>query len=99
MESIQAFRDHLIIEEKSEATREKYLRDVVSFLSYLKDRPLIKEELISYKRMLIEEGYAPASINSMLAGINSYLSFLKRDDIKVKNLKIQKQVFCQKKKE
>ncbi len=45
------------------------------------------------------ERYAPTSVNSMLAALNSFLKFFGRQDCCVKTLKIQKQLFLSEKKE
>ncbi len=95
---IAEFETYLIEEEKSMATIEKYLRDVKSFVSYLYRKELNKSEVISYKKSIIE-GYAPASVNSMLVSINSFLKFIGREDCCVKLLKIQRQIFANEKKE
>ncbi len=86
-------------EEKSEATREKYLRDARAFRSFCGDTEVKKETVIAYKQKMISDGYAVRSINSMLASLNSLLSFLGWYDLRVKYLKIQKQVFCPEEKE
>ena len=70
-ERIRQFRSYLLQEEKSQATVEKYLRDVRSFGLFLKERPVQKEVVLAYKAYLQENGYAIRSINSMLASLNS----------------------------
>ena len=90
---IGEFHIHLTEEEKSPATRDKYIRDVRAFSLYIKDRELSKETVIGYKRHLQEEGYAIRSINSMLASLNSLFAFLGWEDLKVKSLKLQQEVF------
>ena len=40
---IQAFARHLLLEEKSAATMEKYLRDIRAFACWLGDREICKE--------------------------------------------------------
>ena len=95
---ISDFKFHLESEEKSLATIEKYTRDVSAFCRYISDRGLAKNEVIEYKKKISCE-YAPASINSMLISINSFLRFLKRDDCCVKLLKIQRQIFANEDKE
>ncbi|MBR5422509.1 MAG: tyrosine-type recombinase/integrase [Clostridia bacterium] len=96
---IHQFKSHLLSEEKSLNTIEKYLRDVKAVSSYLKGRNVTKELIIAYKQKLIENGYAVRSINSMLASINSLFSFLGWSDCKVKSIKLQQQIFCSEEKE
>jgi len=97
-ELIQKFKTHLINEEKSSATLEKYIRDVVAFMQWLNDRVVEKIVVMEYKQNLIEN-YAPASANSMLSSINSFFVYNEWYDLKVKSIKIQKQIFANKNKE
>lgn len=96
---IEEFADYLVCDEKSVATQEKYLRDVQSFHAFLGNREIIKEEIVAWKKQLVENGYAVRSINSMLASINSFLNFLGLSDCKVKNIRTQRQTYCAEDKE
>ena len=96
--TIAEFKEHLILEERSEITIEKYIRDVKAFASYAENNEITKETVIVYKKHL-QENYAVRSVNSMLASINSLFSFLGWHDLKVKSLKLQQQVFCPEEKE
>lgn len=99
VENIKDFRRYLVEEEKSNATIEKYMRDVRAFASFISDEEITKERVIAYKNMLIDDGYAPKSINSMLASLNSLFSFLGWLDLKVKAIKLQRQIYCSEDKE
>ena len=90
----EEFRQHLLFEEKSEATIEKYVRDVNTFCSFAGDSEITKELVINYKQKLIENNYAIRSINSMLASINSFFDFTGWYDCKVKSLKLQREIYC-----
>lgn len=95
---VAEFNEHLILEERSEITIEKYIRDVKSFSAYTQNTAITKEVVIAYKKHL-QENYAVRSVNSMLASINSLFSFLGWHDLRVKSLKLQQQVFCSEEKE
>lgn len=95
---IAEFREHLILEERSEITIEKYIRDVKAFAKYTQNNAITKETVIAYKKYL-QENYAVRSVNSMLASINSLFMFLGWHDLRVKSLKLQQQVFCPEEKE
>lgn len=97
-ERIAEFKEHLILEERSTATVEKYIRDVSTFAAYAQNGEIIKETVIAYKKHL-QEIYAVRSVNSMLAGINCLFTFLDWHDLKVKTLKLQQQVYCPEEKE
>lgn len=49
---IQRFEQHMITEEKSAATIDKYLRDIRGFCSYLTGQRISKEKVIAYKEHL-----------------------------------------------
>ena len=95
---IAEFKEHLILEERSVATIQKYIRDVKAFMAYAQNSAISKEIVITYKKYL-QENYAVRSVNSMLASINSFFSLFGWNDLKVKSLKLQQQVFCPEEKE
>ena len=59
-----------------------------AFAAYLGSAEVSKEKTIAYKNKLLSEEYAPRSINSMLASLNSLFSFLGWPDCKVKTIKL-----------
>ena len=96
---IAAFAVFLKSEEKSENTVEKYIRDVRAFAAYVGDAEITKETVIGYKNKLLSDNYAARSINSMLASLNCLFSFLGWVDLKVKSIKLQRQIYCSEEKE
>ncbi len=92
---IQNFKNHLINEEKSSATIEKYIRDISAFLGWLHGKTVDKATVLAYKAYLVEH-YKPASVNSVISSLNSFFSFGEWYDCKVKSLKNQKQIFASK---
>ena len=96
---IAAFAVYLKSEEKSENTVEKYIRDVRAFATYVGDTEITKETVISYKGKLLSDNYAARSINSMLASINSLFQFFGWVDLKVKSVKLQRQIYYPEEKE
>lgn len=96
--TIADFKEHLILEERSTATVEKYIRDVTVFLNFANSLEITKETVIAYKKFL-QETYAVRSVNSMLASINSLFVFLGWNDLKVKSIKLQQQIYCLEEKE
>ncbi|MCQ4023361.1 MULTISPECIES: tyrosine-type recombinase/integrase [unclassified Ruminococcus] len=90
--SMSDFQKHLIQEEKSSITIEKYMHDVKDFYIFVNNRVLTKDIVIEYKSQLTER-YAVRSVNSKLASLNSLLAFLNREDCKVKSLKLQREIY------
>ena len=93
LEHIQAYSNHLYLEEKSAATIEKYLRDLRIFAHWLNGREITKERTAEWKTHLVDQGYAPASINAMLSALNGLLDFLELGTCRVKFLKLQRRMF------
>lgn len=92
-QQIERYAHHLLLEEKSTATIEKYLRDVRAFACWLDGREISKERTSEWKSHLITQGYAPATINAMLSALNSFLEYLELRECRVKFLKIQRRLF------
>ena len=92
-EQIILFQEHLINEEKALATVGMYVRDVKKFMDWISAVPINKGTVLAYKNHLIEH-YAPASVNAALSSLNSFFNFMEWYDLRVKNLKIQKQIFA-----
>lgn len=92
--NIKEFANYLCQEEKSGATREKYLRDAQAFFVYAGENEITKELTVAWKKTLVERGYAVRSINSMLASVNSLLCFLGLSACRVKNIRTQRQTYC-----
>ena len=90
---IRSFNDYLINEEKAAATVNKYLHDVTEFQIWLGEQELCKTAVLAYKSYLCEY-YAPTSVNAALSSLNSFFNFMEWYDLRVKNLKIQKQIFA-----
>ncbi len=95
---IERYRRYLQEQEKSLSTIQKYIHDIKLLCQYLNGAAVTKALLLSWKQKLTEK-YAPSSVNTMLAGLNGFLEFCGRADLKVKPLKIQKSLFCQEEKE
>lgn len=96
--TIESYKNYLVEEEKSSVTIEKYIRDITAFVNWTEGNELTKTLVLEYKNMLTQQ-YAPASVNSVLSSLNGYFNYIERYDLKVKNLKLQRQIFCQSKKE
>ena len=95
---IENFENYLINEEKASATLEKYMRDIKAFFEWISGTEIDKRKVLDYKEYLIGK-FAPTSVNSVLSSLNSFFEFNNWYELKVKMLKIQKQIFAQKDKE
>ena len=80
-------------EEKSRLTVKKYVRDVRRFARHLDGRHITKEAVITFKNHLLEQGYALRSVNSMLAAVNSFLTFCGLTDCRVRLCRMQREIY------
>lgn len=92
-EQITAYGRHLRAEERSAGTVEKYLRDVLAFARWTGGAPVTKKLAAGWKEHLLSQGYAPVTVNSMLAALNGLFRFLGWEDCRVKFLKVQRRLF------
>ncbi len=90
---LQHFAAYLRREEKSAGTIEKYLRDTAAFAAHMGGASVTKEAVAAWRDGLVVQGYAPVTVNSMVAAVNALLRFLGWEDCRVKALRLQRRVF------
>ena len=98
-EALAAYKAHLEQEERGNATVEKYLRDVGELRLWLVGEPLTKDKLAAWKHAVQEKGRKPATVNSKLAAVNSFLRFMGWQECQVKFLRLQRRMFREQAKE
>ena len=90
---IRLFGERLYSLEKSEATIDKYLRDVNTFWKWLGDDDLVdKNKVILYKQAL-KEKYKLSSANSMLSAINTFFKVMDWTECRVMTFKVQRTTY------
>lgn len=94
----ERFTIYLREQEKSASTIELYKRSFTALCKFVGERPFTKSVLLEWKESLMQK-YAAISVNTMLAGINTFLRFMGWEDFKLKPLKRQRALFCQEDKE
>lgn len=97
-EMLEAYETYLRDDEKSNVTREKYVRDVKHFAEFAEGREIDKAVLLEYKESL-EKDYAMTSANSMIAAVNSFLRYAGWHELCIKQFKIQKDAYSPQEKE
>ena len=90
--NLSSFAVWLCKEGKSCGTIEKYRRDLRAFAGWLNGCELTNETAIKWRERLLSDGYAPITVNSMLAAVNTYCVFAELN-IRIRFLKIQRQLF------
>lgn len=72
---LTTYAGYLLSEERSSGTVEKYTRDAAAFARWLAREPVTREQAAAWREHLASAGYAPATVNSMLAAVNGLLRF------------------------
>ena len=91
-EQLTSYAAHLQEQERAPQTIQKYIHDLNALQRYLAGKPLTKAALIGWKEH-ITSIYAIATVNSMLAAVNSFLAYMGWPDCHIKALRLQRQVF------
>ena len=97
--NLRGFQMQLRQLDKSPVTVQKYVRDAAAFVRFAGERPVSRMLILDYRQYLMELGYTVRSVNSMLAGLNSFLDYLGIPECRVKNLKRQQEIYCPEEKE
>lgn len=94
-QTVERYRQFLEESEHSAATIEKYLRDINRYFrdTCPEDR-MTHTVVVQWRDGLVRQGYAPTSVNAMLASVNGYFAFCGCRDCCAKPLKVQRKAFC-----
>ena len=90
--AMAAYEAYLRREERAEGTVELYLRGVRRFSAWLGEREVTQEQVNQWKGWLVQEGYAPVTVNAMLAALNGFFRFAEWP-VRGRFLKIQRRLF------
>ena len=90
--TIGRYLSYLQERERAAATLQKYAHDLNVLREWLGERALTKQTLLLWKEELISKR-APATVNTMLAALNGYLSFMGWLQLRLRPLRIQRTLF------
>ena len=98
-EQTARFAQALQAADRAPGTIENYLRHIRAFARWLGRRPLLPESAALWRDSLLEQGYTPGTVNSMIGPLNRFFQFLGWNECKAKQLRIQRQLFRENQKE
>lgn len=91
---LAGYSAYLSLLERSPSTIAQYCRVVKQFYAFLgAEQRLSRESALNYKRFLTETR-KPSGANVAIAALNSYFSFLGREDLRLRPLRVQRQAYC-----
>ena len=70
-----------------------YCRHLACFAQWLGEREAAPGAAAAWRSHLLERGYTPGTINTMLVSLNRFFGFLGWNDCQVKTLRIQRRLF------
>lgn len=97
-ETIEAFKDEMYFNEKSEATVSKYVGIIQRLAEFLEGEEVTKSSILRYRDKL-QETLKPQTVNGALSAINAFLEFCGWQEAQVKLLKVQRQAFLDEERE
>ncbi len=92
-EQLASFGNYLQAEERSAATREKYLCQVRQFFAYVHGGEVTRAAAAAWKAQLLAGGISPSTVNGKLTALDRLLASLGWEDCRVKHLRVQRQLF------
>ncbi len=92
-EQISEYTNYLQEQEKSTATVKQYAHDLTTVETFFHGAEITKTALIEWKDQLVEK-YAVASVNTIIAALNSFFKFMGWNEFVLRSLKTQKKTFC-----
>ena len=92
-ELVAKFLEELRREERSSRTLEKYGRDVRAFAAFLDGRAVTRDLATQWREHLLSGGYAPVTVNSMVAAVNRFFAVQGWEDCRIQSLRLQRRFF------
>ena len=97
--TLEDFRKALEVKECSKATVSKYMAGARKFMEFCNGELYDKSQLVAFKQAIAKEDRAPATVNGMLAALNSLVEFLGLEDWCLRLLRVQHTTFARPEKE
>ena len=93
LEQIENYGKMLRLEERCEATAQKYVGAATAFFDFLPEGKAVTRELALAWKAEISAKNAASTVNVMLSAVNRFFAFMEWDDIRMKRLKTQRRIF------
>ena len=93
LEQIESYGKTLRLEERCEATVQKYVGAATAFFGFLPEGKRVTRELALAWKAEISAKNAASTVNVMLSAVNRFFAFMSWDDIRIKRIKTQRRIF------
>ena len=92
-EQIIFYGESLRLEERCEATVQKYVGAVTALFDFLPDGKVVSQEAALAWKEEISGGFTAGTVNVMISAANRFFAFMKWNDVRLKQIKTQRRIF------
>ena len=92
-EQITAYGEALRLEERCEATVQKYVSAVMALFRFLPPEKTVTRELLLAWKAEISARFSASGANVMISAVNRFCAFMSWGDLRVKQIKVQRRIF------
>ena len=92
-EQITAYGEALRLEERCEATVQKYLGAVTALYNFLPLAKTVTRELLLAWKAEISVRFSASAANVMISAVNRFCAFMLWSDLRIKQIKVQRRIF------
>ena len=93
LKQIESYGKTLRLEERYEATEQKYVGAVTAFFEFLPEGKTVSREAALAWKSEISGKFAGSTVNVMILAVNPFFAFMSWVDIRIKRFKIQRLIF------
>lgn len=98
-ELIEGYAAKLRLDERSEATVEKYTRTLRRYSAWLCGREATRELTTAWKESLLEGGLEPSTVNVQLSALDGFYRWQGWTDCCVRHMRVQRRAFMERRRE
>ena len=92
-EQIIAYGANLRMEERCEATVQKYVGAVMALFRFLPPEKTVTRELLLAWKAEISARFSASGANVMISAVNRFCAFMSWGDLRIKQIKVQRRIF------
>ena len=92
-EQIAAYGANLRLEERCEATVQKYVGAVMALFRFLPPEKTVTRELLLAWKAEISARFSASGANVMISAVNRFCAFMSWNGLRIKQIKVQRRIF------
>ena len=92
-EQITAYGAALHLEERCEATVQKYVGAVTALFDFLPPEKTVSQEILLAWKADISVKFSASGANVMISAVNRFCAFMAWTDMRIRQIKVQRRIF------